>query len=164
MLTWHEVRRRLWLALLFGGAAATIGVVLQNLDRLRGIAPERVVTIYRIHGCQCAVTWAAALEQRGYVVRIWEYETLEHVRRSLGTPQQLHGCHVASYLNYFLEGHVPAKQLRRLFDQRPTAVGIVVGSSSPQHEHARPSVSEGAQVSIVDRQGRSHEWLEATAR
>ena len=89
MLTWHEVRRRLWLALLFGGAAATIGVVLQNLDRLRGIAPERVVTIYRIHGCQCAVTWAAALEQRGDVVRIWEYETLEHVSDDAASAREI---------------------------------------------------------------------------
>lgn len=163
-LTWAEVRRRLMLALLLGGAAALIGVLLQNLDRLRGIAPERVITIYRTHGCRCAFDWADTLKERGYVVRIWEYETLDYLRTSLGTPPQLRGCHVATYLDYFLEGHVPATQLRRLFNERPTAIGVVVDSSTPHHEHASPLQSAGARVSLVDRQGRSHEWLESAQR
>lgn len=47
-------------------------------------------------------------------------------RRSLGMPQALGSCHTAVVGGYVLEGHVPAREIRRLLKERPKALGLAV--------------------------------------
>ena len=48
------------------------------------------------------------------------------VRRRYGIPDKLGGCHTAVVEGYAIEGHVPAKEVRRLLAERPKAKGLAV--------------------------------------
>ncbi|WP_293860877.1 DUF411 domain-containing protein [Steroidobacter sp.] len=157
------MRRRLRIAVVVSVLVAVIGGVLGNWDHLFGIPPERVVNIYRVHGCQCAFAWKRALEAAGYTVRLREYETLEFVRQSARVPAHLHGCHVARYLGYFLEGHVPASALRRLATERPVALGLATQAATTMgEEHKQKVVDSDGQVRLVEPDGQLREWPQGT--
>ncbi|MBB6094965.1 hypothetical protein HNQ60_003852 [Povalibacter uvarum] len=149
------------LAIVAGCAAITAGIAagLSYCDALLGIEPQELVTVYRTHGCRCAFAWARELENRGYVVRLREVDTLAPVRRRLHTPEPLNGCHVAQYLSYFVEGHVRATDLARLNREHPEAAGIAQ-DASPQHavgtvRDADPSATPSV---LYDVHGHSLAW------
>ena len=47
-------------------------------------------------------------------------------RARLGIPVRYGSCHTALVGGYAIEGHVPAREIRRLLAQRPVAVGLAV--------------------------------------
>jgi hypothetical protein len=47
-------------------------------------------------------------------------------RRRLGIPATLGSCHTALVDGYAIEGHVPAKEVKRLLRERPDAIGLTV--------------------------------------
>jgi len=48
------------------------------------------------------------------------------IRRRHGIPDKFGGCHTGVIEGYALEGHVPAREIRRLLKQRPKAKGLAV--------------------------------------
>lgn len=48
------------------------------------------------------------------------------VRRRHGIPDKLAGCHTAVVNGYALEGHVPAREIKRLLAEKPKAKGLAV--------------------------------------
>jgi hypothetical protein len=47
-------------------------------------------------------------------------------RSALGIPANLGSCHTAKVDGYAFEGHVPAKEMKRILRERPKAVGLAV--------------------------------------
>ncbi len=47
-------------------------------------------------------------------------------RRKHGIPDALGSCHTAIVEGYAIEGHVPAREVKRLLAQRPKARGLAV--------------------------------------
>ena len=45
-------------------------------------------------------------------------------RRRYGIPDALAGCHTAVVEGYAIEGHVPARDIKRLLKERPKAKGL----------------------------------------
>lgn len=145
--------------LLFGA----IGAIVVNWEHLFPVDAERSVTVYRTHGCRCALTWADSLKAEGFVVRMFEYETLQYVRHSLHTPATLHGCHVASYLDYFVEGHVSPAALRELAAQRPTGLGLTTEASMLSKDaHLSIERDESSRVLFIAQDGHTVHWFRPT--
>jgi len=44
----------------------------------------------------------------------------------LSMPEKYGSCHTAKVNGYVLEGHVPAREIRRLLQEKPKAVGLSV--------------------------------------
>jgi hypothetical protein len=44
----------------------------------------------------------------------------------MGIPAKLGSCHTARVEGYAVEGHVPAKEIKRVLRDRPKAVGLAV--------------------------------------
>lgn len=44
----------------------------------------------------------------------------------LGVPREYYSCHTGQAEGYFIEGHVPAADIRRLLRERPKAAGLAV--------------------------------------
>ena len=65
-------------------------------------------------------------------------------RRKAGIPDHLGSCHTAMVEGYAVEGHVPAREIKRLLAQRPKARGLAVTgmpAGSPgmeQTQHREP--------------------------
>jgi hypothetical protein len=43
-----------------------------------------------------------------------------------GVPKNMMSCHTAKIGGYFIEGHVPANDIKRLIAERPDALGLAV--------------------------------------
>lgn len=79
-------------------------------------------------GCECCKQWTNYLRENGFQVTSEErFGTLlmQH-KIDLGVPIELTSCHTGSVDGYFLEGHVPADDIRRLLRERPEALGLTV--------------------------------------
>ena len=44
----------------------------------------------------------------------------------MGIPDALGGCHTGVVEGYAIEGHVPAREIKRLLAERPVAAGLAV--------------------------------------
>lgn len=139
-------------------ACAVLAGIGLHWDRLSPVSPERRIAVYRTHSCPCVGRWIRQLKDAGFVVEDFEPETLRPIRRALHTPEQLSGCHVAKYLGYFVEGHIPAETLRSLASQRPEAAGIALETDVVQHASSAQD-EEGSAVLLLGAHGESSRWL-----
>ena len=66
------------------------------------------------------------LRANGFRVKPINVDDTGVVRRRLGIPDKLGGCHTAVVEGYAIEGHVPAREIQRLLKERPKAKGLAV--------------------------------------
>lgn len=130
-------------------------------QRLFPIPPERLVEVYRTHGCRCVFGWVKSLEASGFVVNVSEMHTLKSVRASMHTPDNLNGCHVAAYLGYFVEGHVVPEALRKLSGEHPAGVGVVTQATlTATASHVGAYVDENSPVLLLRNQQPAQLWFQ----
>jgi hypothetical protein len=94
------------------------------------------------------------LRTNGFRVKPVAVEDTSVERKRRGIPDALGGCHTAVVAGYAIEGHVPAREIRRLLAERPVAAGLAVPGmpqGSPGMESAKPQAYE---VLLVDKNGR----------
>ena len=128
----HSVTRRSALALV---AAFLV------LQRSPAEAESAAIRVHKDPNCSCCAGWVRHLKDAGFAVRVEETANLQPVRKRLGVPADLAACHTAEVDGYVLEGHVPAVAVRRLLEQRPTAIGLAVPgmpAGSPGMEGGTP--------------------------
>lgn len=93
------------------------------------LAIQRGRTAIRVHKtpwCGCCGGWVEHLRANGFQPSVVEHQDLTPVARRLGVPDSLRSCHSAEVGGYFIEGHVPAADIRRLLAERPQALGLAV--------------------------------------
>jgi hypothetical protein len=66
------------------------------------------------------------LRANGFRVKPVHVRDTSGVRRRHGVPEALGSCHTGVAEGYALEGHVPAREIRRLLAERPKARGLAV--------------------------------------
>ena len=79
-------------------------------------------------GCECCVKWTEYLRENGFTVtseKSLGTLLIQH-KINLGVPISHQSCHTGQVEGYFLEGHVPAADIRRLLQERPDAAGLAV--------------------------------------
>lgn len=84
-----------------------------------------VFTVYKDPNCGCGSLWADAYKAAGYRVETVEERDLISLKKKLGIPLEIQGCHTAVYRGQFLEGHVPLEAARML-ENRTDLAGLVV--------------------------------------
>jgi hypothetical protein len=88
-------------------------------------APKTQVEVWKSPSCGCCQDWIAHLEANGFEVNVHDSGNTD-ARERLGMPLKYGSCHTAQVGGYALEGHVPAREVRRLLAERPKAVGLAV--------------------------------------
>ena len=91
------------------------------------------VLVHKSPTCGCCAGWVKHMEASGFAVEVVETHDLEPVRKDVGVPVGKASCHTAPVEGYFVEGHVPADDVKRLLAERPdarglTAPGMPIGS------------------------------------
>jgi hypothetical protein len=84
------------------------------------------IQVYKNPSCGCCTAWADHLKAAGFAVSITETADTGPLRKRLGVPDRLAGCHTGVVEGYALEGHVPAAEVKRLLALKPNAVGLAV--------------------------------------
>lgn len=108
------LRRRDWLA-----------AALLAASPLANAAPRTPIVVWKEATCGCCGDWIKHLEANGFQVQVHDGGNTA-MRAKLGVASQYGSCHTAVVEGYAIEGHVPAREVRRLLRERPQAVGLAV--------------------------------------
>ena len=78
--------------------------------------------------CGCCTAWIKILTDKGFNVTTEDRSgsLLTEFKIESGIPKDMMSCHTAKVDGYFIEGHVPASDIRRLLADRPDALGLAV--------------------------------------
>jgi hypothetical protein len=84
------------------------------------------IAVYKSPTCGCCADWVEHLRADGFAVAVFETDNVAPVKARVGIPPALASCHTALVGGYAIEGHVPAREIRRLLSERPGARGLAV--------------------------------------
>lgn len=76
--------------------------------------------------CGCCGSWVEHVKKAGFKVEINDTEEMNPIKERVGVPYGKGSCHTAEVGGYFIEGHVPAEDIKRLLTERPDAKGLTV--------------------------------------
>lgn len=103
--------------------AATPIVILAQTRPASPVAWPQVA-VHKAEACRCCKLWILHLEQEGFSVKVVNDDNLRPIKERLGIPPGKEACHTAEVNGYFVEGHVPAEDIKRLLRERPEAKGL----------------------------------------
>jgi len=101
-------------------------IALTTLSAMPAQANSARLKVYRSPTCGCCMGWVRHMERDGFSVDVINQTDLAPIKRSAGVPESLESCHTAFIDGYVVEGHVPAKSVRKLLSERPDIIGIAV--------------------------------------
>lgn len=85
-----------------------------------------LVTVHKNANCGCCVLWVEHLRAEGFKVEVRNEENMDPIKVALGVPASKRSCHTAKVGGYFIEGHVPASDIKSLLTKKPKAKGLVL--------------------------------------
>ena len=131
----------------------TAAVVANEVGPVQSRLPLMVV--HKSASCGCCGLWVDHMRQAGFTVEVRNEDNLNPIKERVGVPYGKGSCHTAEVGGYFIEGHVPAADVKRLLAERPEAKGLVLPGmpmGSPGMEVPNGTV-EPYTVELVDQQG-----------
>lgn len=101
------------------------------------------IDVHRDANCGCCKKWITHLEANGFKVVDHIETDMSAVKQRLGVAPRLASCHTAVIDGKFVEGHVPAEQVRELGKRNDLAgiavPGMPVGSPGMEVDGVRHS-------------------------
>ena len=76
--------------------------------------------------CLSCIDWAEHLRQNGFKVKVTEVDDIDAVKRRFKVPAEVASRMTARVAGYFVEGHVPAADIKQLLQEKPKARGLAV--------------------------------------
>ena len=117
--SFDPVRRRVMRTLTAGAFATGFAGVAFAAD-------EKIhVDVWKSPTCGCCNDWITHLEENGFSVVAHDDGNADK-RNEVGMPVRFGSCHTAVVEGYAVEGHVPAREIHRMLQEKPDAVGISV--------------------------------------
>lgn len=110
-----QKNRRFWL----------MGALMLPLAGMAAAPKSIAMEVWKDPSCGCCKDWIAAMEKAGFSIRVSDIGN-KGVRAQMGLPAQLGSCHTARVAGYVIEGHVPAREIKRLLRDKPDALGLAV--------------------------------------
>jgi hypothetical protein len=88
-------------------------------------AESKRIDVWKSPTCGCCKDWITHLEANDFSVSSFD-EGNSEARKRLGMPVRFGSCHTAEVQGYAIEGHVPAREIYRLLEEKPDAIGLSV--------------------------------------
>lgn len=104
-------------------ASIYAGVALSNKE---ANADTNKIIVYKSPTCGCCNKWISHLEKAGFNVSSKNMRDMKSVKDEIGVQRQFQSCHTAKVGNYFIEGHVPAADIKKLLSEKPDIKGLAV--------------------------------------
>jgi len=97
------------------------------------------IDVHRDANCGCCKEWIKHLQANGFKVNDYVETNMSAVKQRLGVPQGLVSCHTGVVDGKFVEGHVPAAQIKELHNRQHLAGIAVPGmpAGSPGMEYGQ---------------------------
>ena len=84
-----------------------------------------LVEVWKSPTCGCCKDWITHLEANGFRTKVHDSGNTA-MRARMGIDAKYGSCHTGLVDGYAIEGHVSAREIRRLLKERPTAIGLAV--------------------------------------
>ena len=104
-------------------AAAALALPAAGFAKDKPALP--VLQVWKDPNCGCCHEWVAHLQAEGFQVQTFDSGNTA-MRRRLQMPERFGSCHTGLVGGYVIEGHVPAREIRRLLAEKPQAIGLAV--------------------------------------
>ena len=85
-----------------------------------------LVVVHKGPACGCCETWVGHMRAAGFTVEVRDTQDLDAIKAEVGVPVGQGSCHTARVGDYFVEGHVPADDVKRLLIEKPGVRGLIV--------------------------------------
>lgn len=89
-------------------------------------APLPLLVVTKSPTCGCCHLWVEHMQKAGFRVEVHDVDNINLVKERVGVPFGKGSCHTAEVGGYFVEGHVPAEDVKRLLAEKPNAKGLAV--------------------------------------
>ncbi len=124
------------------------------------------MTVHKHESCGCCGLWIEHMQAAGFKVQVRNVSDVSVIKTQLGVPAEMASCHTAEIAGYFIEGHVPAADVKRLLAEKPDARGLALpgmplGSPGMEHPTGR---SQAYTVALVSREGSTMDYSHHAAR
>lgn len=80
--------------------------------------------VHKSPSCGCCVHWVEHMREAGFTVDVRDVDDMQAIKDRVGVPTGKASCHTAEVAGYFIEGHVPAADVKRLLAEAPKARGL----------------------------------------
>jgi len=143
--------------------ASVASVATASAARTTGLPP---MTVHKHESCGCCGLWIDHMQAAGFEVQVRNVSDVSAIKTQLGVPAEMASCHTAEIAGYFIEGHVPAADVKRLLAEKPDARGLALpgmplGSPGMEHPTGR---SQAYAVALVSRDGSTTDYSQHAAR
>lgn len=114
------------------------------------------IIVYRSPTCNCCSKWIDHLQAHNFNVKDIVKKDMQSVKKRLKIPGSLASCHTALVNGYWVEGHVPADDIKTMLTSKPDILGISV----PAMPHGTPGMEMSGRkdpfnVIALDKQGKA---------
>lgn len=97
------------------------------------------LVVYMSPTCGCCTYWVKHMEENGFSVETIKLNNVDSIKMINKISPQISSCHTGIINGYFVEGHVPAKDVKKMLSLRPKIRGLAVpgmpaGSNVPGME------------------------------
>lgn len=116
------------------------------------IAKDMDIIVYKSPTCGCCNKWITHLEKEGFKVTAVDKRNMDKVKQKFAIKREYQSCHTGKIGRYYIEGHVPAADIKKLLAEKPYAKGLAVPGmpmGSPGMEGHR---KDDYSVLLIDKQ------------
>ena len=108
-----------------------------------GTSPD--IHVVKNPQCGCCTAWIKILTDKGFNVTTEDRSgsLLTEFKTESGIPKDMMSCHTAKVDGYFIEGHVPARDIKRFIADCPDALGLTVPAMPYGAPGMRPEDERG---------------------
>ena len=118
--------------------------------------------VYLSPDCGCCHEWILHMESNNFILEKNTDSNIYDIKINAGLPIDLASCHTAIINGYFIEGHVPANDVKKLLKENPdniiglTVPGMPAGINVPGMEVNNEKAN--FDVLAIDINGKSSVW------
>lgn len=112
-------------------------------------APLPPVTVYAPTVCLACIDYAEHLRNNGFTVKLVPSDDMAAVKRRFKVPKYLQAEPTSTVAGYFVEGHVPADDIKELLREKRKARGLTVPGlplGAPGREFSSPTCDTACTV------------------
>ena len=107
------------------------------------------VEVYGPTVCLACIDWTEHLRETGFTASYHGVADMAAVKRRLKVPAELESTLTAEVGGYFIEGHVPADDIKQLLQEKPRARGLAVPGlprGAPGFDKSSPFCERGCTI------------------
>jgi len=106
------------------------------------------IEVLKSASCGCCTSWGKHMREAGFTVTeiSLSLADLDAAKVEAGLKPGQTSCHTGRIDGYVIEGHVPAREVQRLLEERPDAIGLTV----PEMPYGSPGMGDMADADPYD--------------